>query len=171
MDIDDIIIGELGIKLINGKIKPKYSLTSILGIIIMLVLFLVFVLSLVFGIINFNINFIIISIVGLFSFGYLLLISPYTQKTSNYYIEFKNENSLVGFKLYYKQKLINIEYIVDNDGRIAFANNTDKLSCISYADKTKMGNLTKYKIINYFAKWLSDNQLLSTQVTTTFEKL
>ena len=88
----------------------------------------------------------------------------------NYYIEFQNENSLADFKLSYKGKLVNIQYKIDNNGKIAFINNS-KLSCVSYADGTKMSNFTKYRIINYFTKQLNDNKLLSSEVTSTFEQL
>ena len=47
-------------------------------------------------------------------------------------------------------------------------NNESKLSCISYADGSKMSNFVKYKIINYFTKWLNDNNLLSSETTITF---
>lgn len=171
MIVDDVIIGILGIKLINGKIKPKYGMKPILTIVIMILLILACLVTLVFSILSLNINFILFTIIGLFSMGYLFLISPYTQKSNNYYIEFQNENSLAGFKLYYKQRLINIQYIVDDNGRIAFANNMNKLSCISYNDGSKMSNFTKYRIINYFSKWLNDNKLLSTEVSVTFEKI
>lgn len=161
----------LGIKLVNGKIKPKFGVSAILTIIFILLFFIGSFCAFVYGLINLNIEFILISIISIFSSGYLLLISPYTQKSNNYYIEFINENSLAGFKLFYKGKLVNIQYKIDNNGKIAFANNNSKLSCISFADGTKISNLVKYKIINYFTKWLHDNNLLSSEVTSTFEQL
>lgn len=57
------------------------------------------------------------------------------------------------------------------NGKIAFSNNSSKLSCIEYADGTRMSNFVKYEIINYFSKWLNDNNLLSSEITTTFEQL
>ena len=63
------------------------------------------------------------------------------------------------------------EALVDSKGKIAFANNNSKLSCISYTDGSKMGNFTKYKIINYFAEWLNDNGLITDEVTTSLEDL
>ena len=101
--------------------------------------------------------------------GYLLLISPYTQNPENYYIEFESESSLNNFKLSYKNKPVTIQYKIDNNGKIAFYDNNNKLSCISYKDGSNMSNLTKYKIMNYFAKWLNDNGLMSGEITTTFE--
>ncbi len=100
-----------------------------------------------------------------------------SQNKNDYYIEFESENSLANFKLYYKNKLVNIKYKIDNNGKIAFAYNNSKLDCISYADAdadadadgTKMSKLTKFRIINYFTKWLNDNHLMSEEITTTLE--
>lgn len=169
MNIGNFVGLELGIKLVNGKIKPKYGVRGIVSTIIMILFFLGFFCAFIYGLININVEYIIMPMIGMYGFGYLLLISPYTQKSSNYYIEFQNENSLSGFKLSYKGKLVNIKYKIDNKGKIAFANNSSKLSCISYADGTKMGNLVKFKIINYFTKWLNDNNLISLEITSTFE--
>ena len=171
MNIGNFVGAALGIKLVNGKIRPKYSAGAIIGIIIMTLFFIGFFCAFIYGLININFEFIVMPAMGMFGFGYLLLISPYTQKSSNYYIEFQNENSLADFKLSYKGKLVNIQHIIDNNGKIAFANNSSKLSCISYADGTQMSNLVKYKIINYFTQWLNDNNLLSSEVTSTFEQL
>lgn len=158
-----------GIKLVNGKFKPKYGTSAIIAMIIMILLFLGFVAAFIYGIASLNIEFIIMPLFGIFGIGYVLLISPYTQRSKNYYIEFQNENTLAGFRLLYKGKLVNIQYKVDREGKIAFMNNMKKTKCISYADGSKMSGMTKYKIINYFAKWLSTNNLLSNEVTATFE--
>lgn len=171
MNIENLIVANLGVKLLNGKIKPKYGVISIITVIIMLLFFIFFIFAFIYGLITFNTEFIIMPALGMFGMGYLLLISPYTQNSNHYYIEFQNENTLTGFKLSYKGKLVNIKYIVANDGKIAFANNKSKLDCISYASGEKMSNLVKYRIINYFSKWLNDNHLLSKEVTTTFEKI
>jgi len=161
----------LGINLINGNFKPKFRISAIISIIIMILFVIGCICAFIYGIIKLNIEFIIMPAIGIFSFGYLLLISPYTQKSKNYYIEFQSPNSLVAFKLSYKGKLVNIQYKIDNYGKITFANNAKKLSCISYVDNSKMSNFTKYKIINYFTKWLNDNNLLSSEITTTLEQL
>ncbi len=169
--MNNLFTAALGVQLINGKIKPKFGAVAIFGVAFMTIFVIGFSVWLVIGVLNLNIEAILFSIIGIISFTYLLLISPYTQKSSNYYIEFQYTNSLAGFRLYYKQKLVDIRYVVDNTGRIAFADNMNKLNCVSYADKTKMGNFTKYRIINYFSKWLNDNNLLSNDVTVSFEKL
>jgi len=171
MNIGNITGISLGIKLVNGKIKPKFSKWSIVTVIIMFLFFLGFLASFTYGLLTLNIEFIIMSAFGIFGFGYLLLINSVTQNPKNYYIEFENDNSLANFKLFYKNKPVSIKYKIANDGKIAFLNNASKLSCISYADGTKMSNLTKYKIINYFTKWLSDNNLMSKEITVTYEEL
>lgn len=171
MNVASVVGTALGIKLVNGKLKPKFSSSAIIVIAIMILSIIGLLCALIYGVINFNIEFIIFPSIGIFGFGYLLMASPYTQKSSNYNIEFQSENSLQDFKLFYKGKLINIQYKIDPNGKIAFMNNYHKIDCISYADGTKMSNLVKYKIINYFSKWLNDNNLLSSEVTVTFEKL
>lgn len=131
----------LGIKLVNGKIKLKFDKKGIIGIVIMIIIFIASLIGLIPSILNFNIELIFVCLSGICVSGYLLLISPYTQNPENYYIEFESENSLNNFKL----------------------------SCISYKDDSNMSNLTKYKIMNYFTKWLNDNGLMSDEITTTFE--
>lgn len=161
----------LGIKLVNGKFKPKFNLLSYIVLTIFILLFIVFFVAFIYGIINLNLEFIIIPSIGMFGTGYIILITPYTQKASNYKIELKKENSLAGFKLFYKDKKVIIKHKIDDNGKFAFGNNYKKLDCVSYADGKKMSNFTKYRIINYFGRWLQDNNLMSSLVTVTFEKL
>ena len=169
--IDDIVGIKLGIKLINGKLKPKYSKGNIIGIVIMFLLFVFSSLGLIYSIFTFNTYIMIMCFCFTFGIGYMLLISPYTQNSNNYYIEFLSQDSLNNFKLFYKNKEVEIKYIIDKEGKFSFADNYNKLDCISYKNKSKMSNLVKYKIINYFAKWLNDNNLMSSEITITFEKL
>lgn len=159
----------LGIKLVNGKIKLKFDKKGIIGIVIMIIIFIASLIGLIPSILNFNIELIFVCLSGICVSGYLLLISPYTQNPENYYIEFESENSLNNLKLSYKNKLVTIRYKIDNNGKITFYGNNNKLNCISYKDDSNMSNLTKYKIMNYFAKWLNDNGLMSDEITTTFE--
>ena len=98
MNIGNFVGAALGIKLVNGKIRPKYSSGAIIRIIIMTLFFIGSFCAFIYGLININFEFIVMPAIGMFGFGYLLLISPYTQKSSNYYIEFQNENSLADFK-------------------------------------------------------------------------
>lgn len=169
MNIGNIIGMASGIKFVNGKIRPKFGKGAIIGIVIMSLFLILSLIALFYGFLNFDSELILIGLGGSFSMGGLLLISPYTQKSKNYYIEFESDNSLNNFKLIYKKKLVALQYRIDNNGKIAFSNNNNKLSCISYADGSKMSNFTKYKIINYFTKWLTDNDLISDEVTSTLE--
>lgn len=171
MNMGSIVGAALGVKLINGRLKPKYTKNTFISIGFMVLLLLLFIILFIYGLLKLNFELILIGIGGFFIFGYFLLISPYTQNSKNYYIEFESENSLNNFKLSYKNKLVTIQYKIDKNGKLAFMDNNHKLNCVSYADGSKMSNLTKYKIINYFAKWLNDNNLMSNEITTTFEKL
>lgn len=161
----------IGVQLVNGKIRPKYGKQGIVALILYPIILITCFAALIYGIINLEFGFILYPVVGIFAFGYMMLISPYFQSSKNYYIKFQNENTLNNFELYYKNKKVKILYKIGTDGKIAFLNNEKKLSCFAYENGDKMSNFTKYKIMNYFAKWLNDNKLLSNDVTTTFEEL
>lgn len=167
----EIIRQLIGVKLINGKLKPNFGKLEIIRSIILLLFFIGFLILFVFGIINSNLELIIMPLLGILSCGYILLVLPYYQKSSNYYIEFLSENTLEGFILSYKNKPVEIKYRVDSEGKIAFADDKSKLSCVSYSDGSKMSNFTKYRIINYFGKWLFDNNLMSEEIRVSFEEL
>ena len=169
MDLDIIIAEILSIKAANGHIKPKYGSNAYIRIGIMILFIILSIGLLIFGLINLNIELIIGGLLFSFCFGYLFLISPYTQNPKDYIIDFETAASLNNFKLYYKNKLVDVKYRIDSKGKIAFLNNKNKLSCISYADGSNMSTLTKYKIINYFAKCLNDGNIMSDEITTTFE--
>ena len=62
-----------------------------------------------------------------------------------------------------------MKYKIDNEGKIAFLNDKSKISCLAYADGSRMGSFTKWRIINYFVKWLNDNNLMSKEITVTYE--
>ena len=171
MNVGNIVGIILAVKATNGKIKPKFGKKAIIGLSFMLFLLLISFIGFIYGLLSFNFELLLSCFCCLLCLAYLFLISPYTQNTKNYYIQFASENSLNNFQLYYKNKLVAIKYKIDNNGKIAFSSNDNKLSCVSYADGSKMSNLTKYKIINYFAKWLNDNDLASNEITTTFEQL
>lgn len=171
MGVENLAGAYLGIKLVNGKIKPKYGIGAMIGITIMIIALIGFIIGIINGIMSSNLELIIVFAIGIIAIGYLLLISPYTQNSNNYYIQFQHENSLENFKLKYKNKEITIKYKIGKDGKISFANNNSKLDCISYSDGSNMSNFTKYRIINYFSKWLNSNNLLSSDVTVTFKNL
>ena len=168
----NIIGTNIGIKLINGKIKPKKkSIRTYITIIIFTLLLLAFFIVLLYGLININIEYMFFGSIAVWAISYLLLISAYTQNPNNYYIKVKSENSFEGIELYYKKKRVNLKFLVDQEGKFKWANNKSKLECVSYFDGTKMSNFTKYRIINYFSAWLLENDSLSKDVTVTFEKI
>lgn len=169
--IDTFAGAYLGVQLVNGKIRPKYGKQGIVAVILYPIILITCFACLIYGFINLELGFILYPSIGIFAFGYMMLISPYFQSSKNYYIKFQNENTLNNFELYYKNKKVKILYKIATDGKIAFLNNEKKLSCFAYENGDKMSNFTKYKIMNYFAKWLNDNKLLSNDVTTTFEEL
>ena len=160
----------IGISLVNGKIKPKYVISNIIGCIIVFLLDILFAFLLIFyGIINFDLEFIFFPVLGIVVCTYFLLIIPVLQNPNNFYIKFKDYKTLEGFELYYKNKKVNVLYKLDGRGRIMFNTNIKKKDCISYADGSKMSNVLKFKIINYFSMWLKSNNLLSEHVTLSIE--
>lgn len=109
---------------------------------------------------NSDIKILIPSIVLTMILDYLMLISPYQQYPEKYRIEFPKENTLDGFKLFYKNKEIKLLHEIDKNGKIIFKED-NKLKYICYSDGSRMLKLTKKRIINYFKSWLNDNNLIS----------
>ncbi len=169
MDFKNVVLSCSNVKLASGKFRPKFNKFSIVVTILFFILLGVSSIGLIYALLSLNLDLMLTWGCGIFASMYFILINPYTQNKNDYYIEFESENSLANFKLYYKNKLVNIKYKIDNNGKIAFANNNSKLDCISYADGTKMSKLTKFRIINYFTKWLNDYHLMSEEITTTLE--
>lgn len=169
MDFKNAVLSCSNVKLASGKFRPKFNKFSIVVTILFFILLGGTSIGLIYALLSLNLDLILACGCGIFGLMYIILINPYTQNKNNYYIEFESENSLANFRLYYKNKLVNIKYKIDNNGKIAFANNESKLSCISYADGTKMSKLTKFRVMNYFIKWLNDYNLISDEITTTIE--
>ena len=170
--MNTVIGTNIGIKLINGKIKPKKrSFKTSIVLIIFTLLLIIFSVAFLYGIINMNIEYIFFCGLTVWGITYLLLISAYTQNSNNYYIKVKAENSFEGFELYYKQRKVELKFDVDEEGKFRWSNDKSKLKCISYSDGTNMSNFTKYRIINYFSSWLLENDYLSKDVSVTFEEL
>lgn len=170
--VSDMLISSGVVKLMSGKIKPKKKGIGTYFALAFYVLGIIgSTIALGYGIFDFNIECILYGLIGVFAFGYLFLISPYTQNSNNYYIKVQNENSFEGFELFYKKRKVELKYLVDKEGKFKFENDTNKLNSVSYSDGTKMSNFIKYRIINYFAAWLMDNNYLSEEVTVSFEEL
>lgn len=93
-----------GIKLVNGKFRPKYGIKAIIGTIFLILSDLAAIIAFIYGIVNLNVEFIIMPTIGTISLTYLILILPYCQNPNNYYIKFQSENTLYNFELYYKRK-------------------------------------------------------------------
>ena len=102
----DIITGtSIGIKLMNGKIKPKKrSVKTSIVIIIFILLLIIFSITFLYGLINLNIEYMFFCGITIWGISYLLLISAYTQNSNNYYIKVKTDDSFEWFELYYKKK-------------------------------------------------------------------
>ena len=99
MNVGNMVGIALGIKLVNGKIRPKFKKKITFGLIIIGFLMIAFLCGIVYGLMTSDYEIVGIGILGILSFGYIILISPYTQKSDNYYIEFQDENTLSSFIL------------------------------------------------------------------------
>ena len=150
-------------KFITGKFKPQYSkvdFTINLGLDIILVIVTVIFVCEVFKFANADLGVLLISAILIPLLDYVILLSPYQQYTENYYIEFEDENTLNGFKLFYAKKEVAVSYKINEEGKIVF-DQEDKLKCFNYADGSRMSSLRKRRIINYFTAWLKDKDLIS----------
>lgn len=158
-------------KPITGKIHPNYSKGRLL--LFCLAYLLLFALN---GILFWaaveerSIGYLIWGFLGLFAFGYLILISPYSQRPQNYDIEIiAPDGRIQGLYVTYKGRGVNVSYTLDADGRFAFSDNAYKTKCVSYSDGTRMPAFTRYRVVNYLSMALKTNNLLSEMVTPTIE--
>lgn len=159
----------LGIQLVNGRIRPKFGpFATFVKALFFLGSFALFLYLFYVGIVE-NFEYVIISLVSIAALVYVALITPEFQNPKNYSIKLKDPNSLEGLELYYKEKLVKINYKIDEEGKIAFVDNKNKTKHISYASEEGMSRFEKFKIINFFIKWLHDNNLLSKEVKASFE--
>jgi len=153
----------LKIKEADGKFYPKCRKKSFVCNLILDLCLLGATILFIREILNFpnsDIRILLLSGILIPILDYLMLLSPYQQYIEKYRIEFANENTLDGFKLFYRSKEVNLLYEIDDNGRIMLKKD-NKLNYISYADGSRMSRLTKCRIINYFKAWLKDNNLIS----------
>ena len=145
-------------KIITGNLLPKYGtvnkMLTIIGIGLLLVLF---VLMLITNLKEFNIIYVIFSLLGLlYACPYYVLISPYFQNKKNY--DIKYEDGIL--KVYYKGKEVKLLHGFDEKSGVIYTRENNKLSCLSYLDNSKMSNFTKNRIMNYLNKWLVENNVI-----------
>lgn len=172
MYLESIIAAIATTKMLNGKLKPQYDKKkAIFAFICFALLFILAIAMVVYEIYTYKTVTLelLLCLLAIYSIIYLFLISPYTQNANNYYIEFSSNDSLDNFILKYKGKVVDVKYVIDNEGKIAFEKNLKKTDCISYADGSKMNKFTKHRIANYFSFWLNSNNLLSSSVTFSLE--
>lgn len=154
---------------LNGIMKVKLPLGIFLILPFFILLLIMMFFLFIYEVSNNNIYNSFMYGIGIFSLIYILGISPYFQKSNNFVIVFENDDSLEGFKLYYKGNLVKILYYLDYDGLFAFYNNSRKIKCISYENSKHISNFTKYIIINYLTEWLKQKKLLSADVSNSYE--
>ena len=96
---------------------------------------------------------------------YIYLISMISQNAKDYRFEFTSGEGLKDFKVFYKDKEIELAYKLDRFGKFMWADYKHKAVCISQKDKKMDGpvfnNFTKYRIMNYVNGFLTQNDLMS----------
>lgn len=96
---------------------------------------------------------------------YIYLISMISQKPADYRFEFVPGEGLRDFKLFYRDREIELAYKLDRFGKFMWADYKHKAVCISRKDKKMDGpvfnNFTKYRIMNYVNGFLTQNDLMS----------
>lgn len=164
--------GEMHLR--NGRMKVrKMPANAYVAFFIFILIAIAPFLLLISGIVDFGAEYIFMQLLIMVAVIFLFKISPYTQSSKSYYIEFSNENSCIGLKLYYNGKQVVIPYKVDRLGKVIMDNyeSTAKIDSIRYIDGTNINTRTQYKITYYFANWLFDNNLLSDDPSGTFKGL
>lgn len=116
-----------------------------------------------------DLDMVVIGPLGIWAFMYLLRVSPYTQTGKSYRIEFKEEGTFEGIRLFYKEKEVLLDYEVDEVGKFKWKYNGKKTACVCYKDGSKMKRLLKYKITNYYTLWLLEQGFLSDEVTVVHD--
>lgn len=157
----------IGIHLVNGKLRPKAT-SKALGMVIMWVGTLA--LFGVGGLLTYQEDYgkALFVLTGAFVWLYCVSLSPAMQSGRNYDISLP-DGTLNSLQVIYKGKQVLVDYSLDESGLFVWRDNAHKLSCLRYADGSKMSGTKKYKIINYLNYTLVQAKLLSLKVTVTFE--
>ena len=70
--IDKVVGATLGIKLVNGKIRPKYGMIGKLFTVLIPIIILIFVCAFIHGVTHLDIEFMITTIMAIFGFSYFM---------------------------------------------------------------------------------------------------
>lgn len=159
----------IGMHIVNGRIRPRFGKKATIRKIILMGVMLAGFLFLFYLGVKGESYYLALSLIGIASLIYIMIITPEFQNPNNYFIKLKDENSLEGFEIYYKDKQVKMDYKIDSEGKIAFIDNKHKTDSVSYLDGSPMSRLERFKIVNFFTQWLYNNNLLSKEVKTSFE--
>ena len=155
----------LGIKLVNGKLKPKFGKVRYIGLAFFGLLVALGVFLLWIGLTNGDsLDDIYMPILMIAAGMYIILISPVMVKDVSVVIE---EGGTV--KVFHKDREVTVALVKDDKGNFNFAKPNDKHNCVWYTDGSKMSSFNKYRVVNYLVDALHTNGLLSDEVRTTLE--
>jgi hypothetical protein len=157
----------IGIHLVNGKLRPRAT-SKALGLVLMWIGTLaLFGFG---GLLTYQEDYgkALVVLTGAFAWLYCMSLSPVMQSGRNYDISLP-DGTLSSLQVIYKGKQVLVDYVLDENGFFMWRDNAHKLSCLRYADGSKMSGTKKYKVINYLTYTLVQTKLLSPKVTLTFE--
>ena len=140
----------------------------IFGWIVLALLTVLFIGIILIGLITGNLELVFMGLLGIGSFAFLVYIGPKFQNPRNYSIIFDPENLTDYIYIGYKGKQVFVDIIIGSDGKYAFADDVKKTNCVRYMDNSKMGIITKYRVVNYAAFYFRELGVLSDDVKVTY---
>lgn len=165
MITENLVGVAVGTKLINNKLKPSKSKSSrVFGILFFLVCIVGGIMLGLHSLVVGDYQTVIISVVGVIAFSYGLALAPVCVKDVE--VGITKEKDIV---VTHKGKEVQVDLKKDSKGKYLFANPTKKHLCVRYADNSHISNFNRYRIVNYLASALMDNDLLSDEVKLTLE--
>ena len=153
-------------KLTNGKLKPGKGKKMTIAVVFLGILALMLIIPSI-VLINRGDS---VAIQGfIYGIGTLLVISlaGQFQNRKNYDVTF-NEDTMQSLNVKYKGKEVYINFLQDDEGLFSWVDSDSKTECIAYKDNSKMGLITKYKIVNYINYLMNSNNLLSKNIDVMF---
>lgn len=171
MSMTKYIVNYAMAKAISGKYKPnlKDKRKAYISLAIMLLLAVILFAMAIKALSGGTIVNALLLFFGAFACLYLIGISPWAQNPNNYRFEIEEGEPIQNLRIYYKGKPVEIDFVVGEDGKIRFADEKNKHSCVRWADGSKMSQFAAYRLANVFAKHMADIDLLSEGTKATFE--
>lgn len=151
-------------KVMNNKLKPNFGPGRYIAFSMFVLLALGFLAISVMGFMKGDIGQALTGIVATALVIYAICITPLMVKDVKVTITENNE-----IHVFHKKKEVIVDLVKDEEDKYDFANPLNKISCIRYADGSKMPAFYKYRVCNKLVEVLGQSQLLSKNVRLTLE--